>query len=95
MLVSLGTDWTPSGSRTLLHELKVADDALRDPRLLGGSRDEVPAFALAAKSPAQRLLVETALDRALVDMVTRTRRSRCAGTTRPVRSRQARSPTCC
>jgi cytosine/adenosine deaminase-related metal-dependent hydrolase len=71
VLVSLGTDWTPSGSRTLLHELKVADDALRDPRLLGASRDEVPSFALAGKSPAGRLLAEAALDRALVDMVTR------------------------
>jgi hypothetical protein len=71
VLVSLGTDWTPSGSRTLLHELKVADDALRDPRLLGPSREEVPAFALAGKSPAQRLLAQAALDRALVDMVTR------------------------
>jgi hypothetical protein len=71
VLVSLGTDWTPSGSRTLLHELKVADDALRDPRLLGGSRDEVPAFALPGKSLAQRLLAQAALDRALVDMVTR------------------------
>ena len=71
MLVWLGTDWTPSGSRTLLHELKVADDALRDPRLLGASRDEVRAFALAGKSPAQRLLAQAALDRVLVDMVTR------------------------
>jgi cytosine/adenosine deaminase-related metal-dependent hydrolase len=71
VLVSLGTDWTPSGSRSLLHELKVADVALRDPRVLGGSRDEVPAFALAGKSPAQRLLAAAALDRELVDMVTR------------------------
>jgi cytosine/adenosine deaminase-related metal-dependent hydrolase len=71
VLVSLGTDWTPSGSRTLLDELKVADDALCDPRLLGASRDEVPAYALAGKSPAQRLLTQAALDRALVDMVTR------------------------
>jgi cytosine/adenosine deaminase-related metal-dependent hydrolase len=71
VLVSLGTDWTPSGSRTLLHELKVADDALRDPRLLGGSRGEVPAFALAGKPLPQRLLSEAALDQELVDMVTR------------------------
>jgi cytosine/adenosine deaminase-related metal-dependent hydrolase len=71
VLVSLGTDWTPSGSRTLLHELKVADDALRDPRLLGPSRDEVPAFALTGKSPPQQLLAQAALDRAVVDMVTR------------------------
>ena len=31
VLVSFGTDWTPSGSRNLLGELKVADIALRDP----------------------------------------------------------------
>jgi hypothetical protein len=31
VLVSLGTDWSPSGSRNLLDELKVADIALRDP----------------------------------------------------------------
>lgn len=30
--VSLGTDWTPSGSRTLLGELKIASDLLRDER---------------------------------------------------------------
>jgi Amidohydrolase family len=71
VLVSLGTDWTPSGSRTLLHELKVADVALRDPRVLGASRDEVPAFALAGKPLLLRLLAEAALDRQLVDMVTR------------------------
>src|SRR5262249_6746502 len=39
VLVSLGTDWTPSGSRTLLEELKIADVALRDRRVLGGSRE--------------------------------------------------------
>jgi cytosine/adenosine deaminase-related metal-dependent hydrolase len=54
--VSLGTDWTPSGSRTLLDELKVADVALRDPRVLGGSRGAAG---------------DAALDRLLVDMVTR------------------------
>jgi cytosine/adenosine deaminase-related metal-dependent hydrolase len=58
--VSLGTDWTPSGSNTLLGELKVADLALRDTRLLGDSRSDVPP-----------LLDDFALDRALVDMVTR------------------------
>jgi cytosine/adenosine deaminase-related metal-dependent hydrolase len=56
VLVSLGTDWTASGSRTLLNELKVADIALRDPRVLGSSRHEVPGLKL---------------DRELVDMVTR------------------------
>jgi cytosine/adenosine deaminase-related metal-dependent hydrolase len=69
--VSLSTDWTPSGSRTLLHELKVADVALRDPRILGGSRDEIPEFSLDNKGPLGRALAEAALDRGLVDMVTR------------------------
>ncbi|HZN14736.1 MAG TPA: amidohydrolase family protein [Acidimicrobiales bacterium] len=58
--VSLGTDWTPSGSNTLLGELKVADIALRDDRVLGTERVTVPALS-----------DDVALDRALVDMVTR------------------------
>ena len=62
VLVSLGTDWTPSGSRTLLHELKVADVAMRDPRILGGSRDEVPALAVDGKHGHERQLAEEALD---------------------------------
>jgi hypothetical protein len=69
--VSLGTDWTPSGSRTLLHELKVADVALHDPRVLGRSREEVPQFAVDGKNGRRRQLAEEALDQALVDMVTR------------------------
>jgi cytosine/adenosine deaminase-related metal-dependent hydrolase len=60
LTVSLGTDWTPSGSNTLLGELKIADIALRDPRVLGAARDEVAT-----------LHDDLALDRALVDMVTR------------------------
>jgi 5-methylthioadenosine/S-adenosylhomocysteine deaminase len=71
VLVSLGTDWSPSGSRTLLHELKIADIALRDPRLLGASRDEVPALAIDGEQGVARLQAEEALDQALVDMVTR------------------------
>lgn len=58
--VSLGTDWTPTGSTTLLDELKVADVSLRDERILGSSRGEVPTLG-----------GEQALDRELVDMVTR------------------------
>jgi hypothetical protein len=58
--VSLGTDWSPSGSGNLLEELKVADVALRDPALLGSSRSLVPG-----------LRTKKALDRALVAMVTR------------------------
>lgn len=53
--VALGTDWTPSGSPTLLDELKVADVALRDRRILGRSRT----------------LDNPSLDRTLSDMVTR------------------------
>jgi 5-methylthioadenosine/S-adenosylhomocysteine deaminase len=71
VLVSLGTDWTPSGSRTLLHELKVADVAMRDARILGGSRDEVPALSIDGKQGQERQLAEEALDQTLVDMVTR------------------------
>jgi hypothetical protein len=71
VLVSLGTDWTASGSRTLLNELKVADIAMRDPRVLGGSRDEVPALAVDGKHGHDRSDAEAALDRELVDMVTR------------------------
>jgi 5-methylthioadenosine/S-adenosylhomocysteine deaminase len=71
LLVSLGDDWTPSGSHTLLHELKVADVALRDGRLLGGSREEIAEFAIGGKQGMTRQLAEEALDRALVDMVTR------------------------
>src|SRR6266704_3249882 len=41
VVVSLGTDWSPSGSRNLLDELKIADIALRDGRLLGADRDLV------------------------------------------------------
>lgn len=58
--VSLSTDWTVSGSNTLLDELKIADIALRDPRILGRFRREVPALAS-----------NRALDRLIVDMVTR------------------------
>jgi hypothetical protein len=65
VLVSLGTDWTPSGSRTLLQELKVADVSLRDVRLLGNGREQIPAFALGGKQRLERKLAEAALDRPL------------------------------
>jgi 5-methylthioadenosine/S-adenosylhomocysteine deaminase len=58
VLVSLGTDWTPSGSPNLLTELKVADRALRDPAVLGDRRHLVAG------------LKEAELDRLLVEMVT-------------------------
>jgi 5-methylthioadenosine/S-adenosylhomocysteine deaminase len=45
VVVSLGTDWNPSGSRNLLGELKVADVTLRDPNLLGKSRALIPEFS--------------------------------------------------
>jgi hypothetical protein len=71
VLVSLGTDWSPSGSRTLLQELKIADVALRDVRVLGDGREQIPAFAVDGKTGLQRQLAEEAVDQALVDMVTR------------------------
>jgi 5-methylthioadenosine/S-adenosylhomocysteine deaminase len=61
--VSLGTDWTPSGSAGLLGELAVASRALLDDRVLGGSRSLVKGFV----GRRGRLR----LDRSLVDMVTR------------------------
>jgi 5-methylthioadenosine/S-adenosylhomocysteine deaminase len=54
--VSLGTDWTPGGSNTLLDELKIADISLRDKRVLGAARGA---------------WTNAALDRELADMVTR------------------------
>jgi hypothetical protein len=71
VLVSLGTDWTPSGSRNLLVELKVADIALRDPALLGASRYLVPDLSVGGKPDQNAENAERALDRLLVDMVTR------------------------
>jgi cytosine/adenosine deaminase-related metal-dependent hydrolase len=70
VLVSLGTDWSPSGSRTLLDELKVADIALRDPRVLGTDRDLVSALSVTGKTGDAREAAEAALDQALVEMVT-------------------------
>jgi hypothetical protein len=71
VLVSLGTDWTPSGSRKLLGELKVADITLRDPALLGASRHLVPRLSVGGKPDQDAENAERALDRLLVDMVTR------------------------
>jgi len=71
VLVSLGTDWAPSGSRNLLGELKVADIALRDPSLLGSRRGLVPELALDGRHGRAAAEAERALDRLLVDMVTR------------------------
>ncbi len=68
VLVSLGTDWTPSGSPNLLTELKIADRALRDDRLLGGRRYLVPDLALG--QPNDDGTAERSLDRLLVEMVT-------------------------
>lgn len=68
--ISLGTDWSPSGSRNLLDELKIADIALRDPRLLGLDRDLVPSLSVAGKTGDARRDAEIALDRVLVQMVT-------------------------
>jgi 5-methylthioadenosine/S-adenosylhomocysteine deaminase len=71
VVVSLGTDWSPSGTRNLLGELKVADIALRDPALLGGNRGLIPELSVTGKQGREAEEAERALDRLLVDMVTR------------------------
>ena len=68
VLVSLGTDWTPSGSPNLLTELKVADRTLRDALLLGERRAIVSD--LTAGHGNDRGAAERALDQLLVEMVT-------------------------
>jgi 5-methylthioadenosine/S-adenosylhomocysteine deaminase len=70
VVVSLGTDWSPSGSRNLLDELKIADIALRDPRLLGADRDLIPSLSITGKGADARETAEIALDKLLVEMVT-------------------------
>jgi 5-methylthioadenosine/S-adenosylhomocysteine deaminase len=70
VVVSLGTDWSPSGSRNLLDELKVADITLRDSRLLGGDRDLIPSLSISGKAGNAREEAEIALDKLLVEMVT-------------------------
>jgi cytosine/adenosine deaminase-related metal-dependent hydrolase len=69
VLVSLGTDWTPSGSPNLLTELKVADRALRDAWLLGDRRALMPELT-AGDVDDDDGDAERALDRLLVEMVT-------------------------
>jgi hypothetical protein len=70
IVISLGTDWSPSGSRTLLDELKIADIALRDTRLLGTDRDLIPSLSITGKGGNAREEAEIALDKLLVEMVT-------------------------
>jgi 5-methylthioadenosine/S-adenosylhomocysteine deaminase len=70
VVVSLGTDWSPSGSRNLLDELKVADIALRDPRLLGVDRGLSPSLSINGKTGDALRDAEIALDKFLVEMVT-------------------------
>ena len=69
VLVSLGTDWTPSGSPNLLTELKVADRTLRDARLLGERRALVSKLT-AGHGNTDGGVAELALDQLLVEMVT-------------------------
>lgn len=66
--VSLGTDWSPSGSPNLLTELKIADRALRDDAILGSRRHIVPGLSVG--NDQDRGTAERALDQLLVEMVT-------------------------
>jgi 5-methylthioadenosine/S-adenosylhomocysteine deaminase len=68
VIVSLGTDWTPSGSPNLLTELKVADRALRDATILGSRRHLVAG--LTEGNGQDHGAAERALDQLLVEMVT-------------------------
>lgn len=68
VLVSLGTDWTPSGSPNLLTELKIADRALRDQSILGSRRHLVSGL-INGESDGNGT-AERALDQLLVEMVT-------------------------
>jgi len=70
VVISLGTDWSPSGSRNLLDELKIADITLRDARLLGADRDLVESLSITGKAGDAREAAEIALDKLLVEMVT-------------------------
>ncbi len=70
LIVTLGTDWSPSGSSNLLMELKVADRALRDDQLLGARRRLVPTLSAAGTTGEARRAAEVALDRLLIEMVT-------------------------
>jgi 5-methylthioadenosine/S-adenosylhomocysteine deaminase len=70
LVVSLGTDWSPSGSRNLLDELKIADIALRDSRLLGADRVLISGLSITGKTGAARRAAEVALDELMVQMVT-------------------------
>jgi 5-methylthioadenosine/S-adenosylhomocysteine deaminase len=69
VLVSLGTDWAPSGSPNLLTELKIADRTLRDALLLGDRRALIPELAPGGSGDDDGA-AERALDRLLVEMVT-------------------------
>jgi len=71
VLVSLGTDWSPSGLRNLLGELKIADIALRDPAILGSSRSLIPSLSVDGRTDDAAEEAERSLDQVLVDMVTR------------------------
>lgn len=70
LTVSLGTDWSPSGSRNLLDELKIADMILRGSQQLAGDRDLIPGLSITNKTGHTLKQAETALDKLLVEMVT-------------------------
>ena len=70
LTISLGTDWSPSGSRNLLDELKIADNILRGSQQLAGDRDLIADLSTTNKTGNELNQAETALDRLLVQMVT-------------------------
>ena len=70
LTISLGTDWSPSGSRNLLDELKIADITLRGSQHHAGDRDLIPYLSITDKTGDELNLAETALDKLMVEMVT-------------------------
>ena len=70
LTISLGTDWSPSGSRNLLDELKIADLIVRGSQQLAGNREVIPGLSVTNKTGHELNQAEIALDKLLVQMVT-------------------------
>ena len=70
LTISLGTDWSPSGSRNLLDELKIADLIVRGSQQFAGDRDLIPSLSISNKTGHELNQAEIALDKLLVQMVT-------------------------
>jgi 5-methylthioadenosine/S-adenosylhomocysteine deaminase len=95
VLTSLGTDWTPSGSRTLLQELKIADVALRTNVSSEGVGSSFRPSRSRARTGSSGNGPRPRSTARLSTWSPAIRRSPCAGTSGSARSTPARSPTSC